>query len=73
LPQGGRGMEDDVIDQDELPKPKHEHVLGENLEAISVDELKNRVTALEREITRIRSEIDKKQASKDAASAFFKS
>jgi uncharacterized small protein (DUF1192 family) len=62
-----------MMDMDELPKPKHEHVLGENLETISVDELKNRVAALEREITRIQGEITKKQASRDAASAFFKS
>jgi uncharacterized small protein (DUF1192 family) len=61
------------MDMDELPKPKHEHVLGENLEAISVDELKFRVAALEREISRIQAEISKKQASRDAASAFFKS
>jgi uncharacterized small protein (DUF1192 family) len=62
-----------MIDMDELPKPKHEHVLGENLEAISVDELKNRVSTLEREITRIQVEITKKQASRDAAQTFFKS
>jgi uncharacterized small protein (DUF1192 family) len=61
------------MDMDDLPKPKHEHVLGEKLDAISVDELKLRVAALEREITRIRGEIAKKQASKDAAAAFFKS
>ena len=61
------------MDMDDLPKPKHEHVLGENLEAISVDELKLRVAALEQEIARIQAEISKKQASRDAASAFFKS
>ena len=62
-----------MIDMDELPKPKHVHVLGETLEAISVDELRLRVAALESEIARIQSEISKKQASRDAASAFFKS
>jgi uncharacterized small protein (DUF1192 family) len=61
------------MDMDDLPKPKHVHVLGENLETISVDELKLRVAALEGEIARIQSEISKKQASRDAASAFFKS
>jgi uncharacterized small protein (DUF1192 family) len=66
-------LEEDAMEMDDLPKPKHEHVLGENLETISVDELTNRITALEREIARIRMEINKKQASKDAASAFFKS
>ena len=61
------------MDMDELPKPKHLHVLGENLEAISVDELRLRVAVLEAEITRIQGEITKKQASRDAAAAFFKS
>lgn len=61
------------MDMDDLPKPKHEHVLGEKLDSISVDELRLRVVALEREITRIHGEISKKQASKDAAAAFFKS
>lgn len=61
------------MDMDDLPKPKHVHVLGENLETISVDELNLRVAALESEIARIHGEITKKQASRDAASAFFKS
>jgi uncharacterized small protein (DUF1192 family) len=61
------------MDMDDLPKPKHEHVLGEKLDSISVDELCLRVAALEREITRIQAEIGKKQASRDAAAAFFKS
>ncbi len=62
-----------TIDMDDLPKPKHVHVLGENLEAISVDELKLRIAALEAEIARIQADIQKKQASRDAAAAFFKS
>lgn len=58
---------------DDLPKPKHEHVLGENLEAISLDELNLRVSVLKREIERIEAEIVRKQASRSAADAFFKS
>lgn len=58
---------------DDLPKPKHEHVLGENLEAISLDELNLRVKLLAREIERIETEIARKQASRSAADAFFKS
>ena len=58
---------------EDLPKPKHEHVLGENLEAISLDELNLRVTLLAREIERIEAEIARKQASRSAADAFFKS
>jgi uncharacterized small protein (DUF1192 family) len=61
------------MNSDDLPKPKHEHVLGENLEAISLDELKLRVAVLEREILRIGDEIKRKQVSRSAADAFFKS
>jgi uncharacterized small protein (DUF1192 family) len=61
------------MNSDDLPKPKHEHVLGENLEAISLDELNLRVAVLEREILRIRDEIKRKQVSRSAADAFFKS
>lgn len=58
---------------DDLPKPKHEHVLGENLEAISLDELNLRVKLLAQEIERINEEIFRKQKSRSAADAFFKS
>jgi uncharacterized small protein (DUF1192 family) len=58
---------------DDLPKPKHEHVLGENLEAISLDELNLRVKLLAREIERLEAEISRKQVSRSAADAFFKS
>jgi uncharacterized small protein (DUF1192 family) len=58
---------------DDLPKPKHEHVLGENLEAISLDELHLRVKILGREIERILAEIARKEVSRSAADAFFKS
>lgn len=58
---------------DDNPKPKHDHVLGENLEAISLDELNLRVKLLAREIERIEVEIARKQASRTAADTFFKS
>ena len=61
------------MELDELPKPKHEHILGENLETISLDELNLRVKVLTREIERIQAEILRKQASRNAADAFFKS
>ena len=61
------------MEREDLPKPKHEHVLGENLEAISLDELNARVKILTFEIARIEAEITRKQASRSAADAFFKS
>jgi uncharacterized small protein (DUF1192 family) len=61
------------MELDDRPKPKHDHVLGENLEAISLDELNLRVKVLTLEIERIQAEIVRKQASRNAADAFFKS
>jgi uncharacterized small protein (DUF1192 family) len=61
------------MDNDEQPKPKHIHVLGENLEAISLDELQLRIGALAEEIQRIEAEVKRKQSSRVAADAFFKS
>jgi uncharacterized small protein (DUF1192 family) len=43
-----------------------------NLDAMSVDELKEYVAGLQGEIARVETEIAKKQASKAAADAFFK-
>ena len=61
------------MEPDDLPRPKHVHVLGESLEVISLEELRLRVLALEQEIQRIQAEIQRKQASRSAADAFFKS
>ena len=61
------------MDPDDLPRPKPKPVIGENLDAISVDELHERIAAYDAEIARIRSEISRKQASKAAADLFFKS
>ena len=61
------------MEPDDLPRPKHVHVLGESLEVISLEELRLRVLALEQEIQRIHAEIQRKQASRSAADAFFKS
>ncbi len=60
------------MDMEDMPKPKANMVIGENLDAISVAELEQRVVALEAEILRIRGEIGRKQAGKAAAAAFFK-
>ena len=58
---------------DDLPQKKPDLVIGENLDAISVTELEQRIQTLESEIYRIRAEIAKKQASRSAADAFFRS
>jgi uncharacterized small protein (DUF1192 family) len=60
------------MDIDLEPRIKPNIVIGENLDAISVAELEQRIIDLDSEINRIRAEIVKKQAGKAAAEAFFK-
>jgi uncharacterized small protein (DUF1192 family) len=60
------------MDLEDAPKKPANMVIGENLDAISVAELEQRIQALESEIIRLRAEIAKKQASRNAADAFFR-
>lgn len=60
------------MEDEERPKPKFAHVLGENLDMVSIGELRQRVALLEEEIARIKSEIARKTASRSAADTFFK-
>lgn len=62
------------MDSDDLlPKPKAQMVIGENLDAVSIAELEQRIQLLDSEIVRVKAEIARKVASKSAADAFFKS
>jgi uncharacterized small protein (DUF1192 family) len=63
-----------AIDPDELQprKPAPEIVLGQDLSTLSEHELTARIEALEAEIIRAREAISARRATKDAASAFFK-
>lgn len=56
---------------DEVKKPKG-HEIGMMLDAMSVEELTDRIGMLEDEIVRLRAAIDSKRKSKSAADAFFK-
>ena len=62
------------IDPDELgPRIKTpEFALGQDLSAMSEHELAARIAAMETEIARCRDAIQARQATKDAAAAFFK-
>jgi uncharacterized small protein (DUF1192 family) len=60
------------MDLENEPRPPAKMVIGENLDAISIAELEQRIQALDSEIARIRAEIVKKQAGKAAADAFFR-
>jgi uncharacterized small protein (DUF1192 family) len=58
---------------DEPMRPKaRTHELGQDLSTLSIEELDERVAALEAEIARLKEARADKEASRDAASAFFK-
>jgi len=61
-----------VSDEDERPKKKIAHEVGEDLSRLSLDELAARAELLKAEIARIEAAATAKRASADAASAFFK-
>ncbi len=57
---------------DDLPKKPKLHELGMVLDAMSVEELTERIGMLQAEIERLKAAIALKQKSKSAADAFFK-
>jgi uncharacterized small protein (DUF1192 family) len=61
-----------AIFEDDKPAPKRAHEIGQDLSALSVEELAARVTLLEDEIARLEAAREKKLAQKNAADAFFR-
>jgi uncharacterized small protein (DUF1192 family) len=61
-----------TIDDDDRPKKKITHEIGQDLYLLSVEDLTERIALLTAEIARLQEAATKKRASKDAASAFFK-
>ena len=61
-----------AIDPDDLPKKKITHEMGQDLSALSVGELAERVGLLKDEIARLESEMVRKRASQHAADSFFR-
>jgi uncharacterized small protein (DUF1192 family) len=61
-----------AIDEDELPKRKITHDIGQDLALLSVAELAERVGLLNDEIARLQAEMARKRASQTAADSFFK-
>lgn len=57
---------------EEAIRPKKAHELGEDLSLLSVGELRERVEALKAEIERLEAEIRSKEATRNAADAFFR-
>ncbi len=61
------------MDWDDAAKPGTAQIaVGDNLERVSIDELRHRVRALRSEIERVEAEIARKQKIGAAAAAVFK-
>ena len=62
-----------AIEDDDKPRRKISHDIGQDLSLLSVEELNARVALLTAEIERLQLAVAKKRASKDAANSIFKS
>jgi uncharacterized small protein (DUF1192 family) len=61
-----------AIDDDDKPKKKVSHEIGQDLTLLSVEELGARVQLLRAEIQRLETDMTQKRASRAAADQFFK-
>jgi uncharacterized small protein (DUF1192 family) len=62
-----------AVEDDDRPKKKIAHEIGQDLTLLSVKELGERVGLLQEEIARLEADMAKKNASRSAADQFFKS
>jgi uncharacterized small protein (DUF1192 family) len=62
-----------AIEDDDKPRKKLSHEIGQDLSLLSVEELDERIALLSAEIERLQAALTKKRASRDAADRFFKS
>ena len=60
-------------EDDDKPRKKITHEIGQDLSLLSVEELTERIALMNGEIERLQQAAAKKRASKDAANNFFKS
>jgi uncharacterized small protein (DUF1192 family) len=61
-----------AIDDDDRPKKKIAHEIGQELSLLSVKELDERIALLQSEIARLEADKIGKQASRQTADQFFK-
>jgi uncharacterized small protein (DUF1192 family) len=61
-----------AFDEEDRPKKKLVHEIGQDLTLLSVGELNERIALLKEEIGRLETDSKKKQATKSAADLFFK-
>ena len=62
-----------AIEDDDRPRKKVSHEIGQDLSLLSVEELIERIALLTSEIERLQVAMAKKRASKDEANNIFKS
>ena len=60
------------MEDDDRPRKKVTHEIGQDLSLLSVEELTERIALLNAEIARLEEAATKKRASRDAADSFFK-
>jgi uncharacterized small protein (DUF1192 family) len=61
-----------AFDDEDRPKKKIVHDIGQDLTLLSVGELNERIALLREEIARLEADIARKQSSRSAADQFFK-
>ena len=61
-----------IMDEEDRPKKKLTHEIGQELALLSVAELKERIALLKDEIARLEANIASKQASRTTADQFLK-
>jgi uncharacterized small protein (DUF1192 family) len=61
-----------LFPDDDRPKPKSVHEIGQDLSILSLAEIDDRIAALKAEIQRLSEARARKDASRSAADAFFR-
>ncbi len=61
-----------AIEDDDRPRKKISHEIGQDLSLLSVEELAGRIALMTSEIARLETAMAKKRASKEAANSLFK-
>jgi uncharacterized small protein (DUF1192 family) len=61
-----------AVDDDDRPKKKVAHEIGQDLTLLSVTELQERIALMQAEIARLEADLAKKQSTRSAADLFFK-
>src|ERR1700681_4726408 len=61
-----------TIEDDDKPRKKVTHEIGQDLSLLSVEELAERIALMTSEIERLQAAMTKKRASKDSANSIFK-